>query len=168
MEKAYLINHYLEEFRLTVFRQTLFSEFEWLSHQKVEQGESLTAETICALYLDLLRRYFGPDVVIDDYMKWEWARIPHFYNAYYVFQYATGFSAAVVLSRKILKEGEPAVQRYLEFLGSGGSDYPLNLLQKAGVDLSGPEPVREALREFSERLSELWELLSEVRDGNGT
>lgn len=168
MEKAYLINHYLEEFRLTVFRQTLFSEFEWLSHQKVEQGESLTAETICTLYLDLLRRYFGPDVVIDDYMKWEWARIPHFYNAYYVFQYATGFSAAVVLSRKILKEGEPAVQRYLEFLGSGGSDYPLNLLQKAGVDLSGPEPVREALREFSERLSELWELLSEVRDGNGT
>ncbi|MDW7657494.1 MAG: oligoendopeptidase F [Bacillota bacterium] len=159
-EKAYLLNHFLEEFRLTVFRQTMFAEFEWLVHQRAEQGEALTAEIICSLYLGLLRQYFGPDLVIDEYMKWEWTRIPHFYNAYYVFQYATGFSAAVALSRQILTEGEPAVKRYLAFLGSGRSGYPLDLLAKAGVDLSGPEPIREAMAEFSDRLDELTLLLS--------
>ena len=161
-EKQYLLNHFLEEFRLTVFRQTMFAEFEWRVHQRAEQGEALTAEIICGLYLDLLRQYFGPDLVIDDYMKWEWTRIPHFYNAYYVFQYATGFSAAVALSRQILTEGEPAVQRYLAFLGSGSSDYPLRLLQEAGVDLSGPEPVRDAMLEFADRLDELTGLLEET------
>lgn len=160
-EKAYLLNHFLEEFRLTVFRQTMFAEFEWLVHQRAEQGEALTADVMCQLYLGLLRQYFGPDLVIDDYMKWEWARIPHFYNAYYVYQYATGFSAAVALSRQILSEGEPAVKRYLEFLGAGRSGYPLDLLARAGVDLSGPEPVRQAMTEFSDRLAELSELLGE-------
>ncbi len=159
-EKAYLLNHFLEGFRLTVFRQTMFAEFEWLAHQKAEQGEALTAEGICQLYLGLLRQYFGPDLVIDDYMKWEWSRIPHFYNSYYVFQYATGYSAAVAISRQIVNEGEPAVQRYLEFLGSGSSAYPLELLAKAGVDLSGPEPVREAMAEFKERLAELKAILA--------
>ncbi|NLO36196.1 MAG: oligoendopeptidase F [Clostridiaceae bacterium] len=161
-EKAYLLNHFLEEFRLTVFRQTMFAEFEWQAHRRAEQGEALTAEILCGLYLDLLRQYFGPDLVIDDFMKWEWTRIPHFYNAYYVFQYATGFSAAVALTRQILAEGEPAVTRYLAFLGSGSSDYPLRLLQSAGVDLSGPGPVRDAMLEFADRLDELSGLLEEA------
>ncbi len=159
-EKAYLLNHFLETFRLTVFRQTMFAEFEWLAHQRAEQGEALTAEVFCSLYLDLLRRYFGPHVAIDDYMKWEWARIPHFYNAYYVFQYATGFSAAVALSRQILTEGAPAVDRYLTFLSAGGSDYPLDLLARAGVDLSGPQPVDAAMAEFAEQLDALSALLT--------
>ena len=161
-EKAYLLNHFLEEFRLTVFRQTMFAEFEWQAHRRAEQGEALTAEILCGLYLDLLRQYFGPDLVIDDFMKWEWTRIPHFYNAYYVFQYAAGFSAAVALTRQILAEGEPAVTRYLAFLGSGSSDYPLRLLQSAGVDLSGPGPVRDAMLEFADRLDELSGLLEEA------
>lgn len=161
-EKAYLLNHFLEEFRLTVFRQTMFAEFEWLAHQRAEQGEALTAESLCVIYSDLLRRYFGPDVIIDDYMQWEWSRIPHFYNAYYVFQYATGFSAAVALSRQIMAEGQSAVERYLAFLSSGSSDYPLDLLAKAGVDLSGPGPVREAMTEFADRLAELATLLQDA------
>ncbi len=161
-EKAYLLNHFLETFRLTVFRQTMFAEFEWSVHQRVEQGEALTADTICTVYQGLLSQYFGPDVVIDDFMKWEWTRIPHFYNAYYVFQYATGFSAAVAISRQILTEGQPAVDRYLAFLSSGGSDYPLNLLAKTGVDLSGPEPVDLAMQEFSDRLDELTGILQEA------
>lgn len=161
-EKRYLLNHFLESFRLTVFRQTMFAEFEWLAHQKAEKGEALTANVLCSLYKKLLGQYFGPDVVVDDYMQWEWTRIPHFYNAYYVFQYATGFSAAVALCRQILSEGEPAVARYLAFLGSGQSDYPLDLLRAAGVDLSGPEPVREAMQEFSDRLNELTALVQDV------
>lgn len=160
-EKAFLLNHFLEEFRLTVFRQTMFAEFEWLAHQRAERGESLTAESLCDLYLTLLRRYFGPDVAIDPYMQWEWSRIPHFYNAYYVFQYASGFSAAVALSRQILTEGQPAVDRYLTFLGAGCSDYPLNILAAAGVDLSTPEPVMAAMSEFSDSLAELTRLIQE-------
>ena len=122
----------------------------------------MTAESLCVIYSDLLRRYFGPDVIIDDYMQWEWSRIPHFYNAYYVFQYATGFSAAVALSRQIMAEGQSAVERYLAFLSSGSSDYPLDLLAKAGVDLSGPGPVREAMTEFADRLAELATLLQDA------
>ncbi|MEA4888867.1 MAG: oligoendopeptidase F [Clostridiaceae bacterium] len=160
-EKAYLLNHFLEEFRLTVFRQTMFAEFEWQVHQKAEQGESLTAEVLCSVYRDLLRRYFGPDVIIDDFMQWEWARIPHFYNAYYVFQYATGFSAAVTLVRQILTEGQPAVDRYLTFLGAGNSDYPLAVLAAAGVDLSSPAPVQDAMMEFNSSLDELARLIQE-------
>ncbi len=158
-EKAYLLNHFLEGFRLTVFRQTMFAEFEWLAHQRLEQGEALTAENLCQLYLDLLRQYFGPDLAIDDYMKWEWSRIPHFYNSYYVFQYATGYSAAVALTRQITSEGEPAVARYMDFLAAGSSGYPLDLLARTGVDLSGPGPVREAMAEFKERLAELKAIL---------
>jgi oligoendopeptidase F len=160
-EKSYLLNHFLEEFRLTVFRQTMFAEFEWLAHQRAERGESLTAESLCGIYQNLLRQYFGPDVVIDDFMQWEWSRIPHFYNAYYVYQYATGFSAAVTLAYRILEEGQPAVDRYLAFLAAGSSDYPLDILKSAGVDLSTPEPVQAAMREFDRSLNELARLLGE-------
>ena len=161
IEKSYLLNHFLEEFRLTVFRQTMFAEFEWLAHQRAERGESLTADSLCGIYQDLLHQYFGPDVVVDDFMQWEWSRIPHFYNAYYVYQYATGFSAAVTLAYRILDEGQPAVDRYLAFLGAGSSDYPLEILKAAGVDLSSPEPVQVAMREFDRSLNELARLLGE-------
>lgn len=132
--KAFLINRYLEEFRGTVFRQTMFAEFELKVHAMAEAGEPLTAEALCEVYHGLLREYFGPKVVIDPYMDWEWARIPHFYNAFYVFKYATGFSAAAAISRGILNGG--GVESYLRFLHAGGSDYPADTLRKAGVDMS--------------------------------
>lgn len=162
-EKAYLLNHFLEEFRLTVFRQTLFAEFEWQAHQQAEAGEALTAEWLCGLYGKLLADYYSPAVVIDDYMKWEWTRIPHFYNAYYVFKYATGFSAAVALSRQILSGDDKAVGRYLDFLGAGGSDYPLAILNQAGVDLATGKPIAAALDEFSASLDELGSLIDGER-----
>jgi oligoendopeptidase F len=158
-EKAFLLNHFLEEFRLTVFRQTLFAEFEWLVHQRAEQGDGVTAEWLCDLYGRLLDRYYGPEIHPDGYMNWEWARIPHFYNAYYVYKYATGFSAAVALSRQILASRE-AADRYLVFLGAGGSDYPLNTLSAAGVDLADRKPVDDALAEFKARLDELAQLIN--------
>lgn len=160
-EKAYLLNHFLEEFRGTIFRQTMFAEFELDVHRAAEEGEPLSAESLCARYEQLLRRYFGDAIVIDPYMRWEWARIPHFYRAYYVYQYATGFAAAVAFAGKILSEGQPAVDRYLEFLGGGGSDYPLELLARAGVDLSGPKPVQAAMEEMGRTLDELTLLLEE-------
>jgi oligoendopeptidase F len=156
---AYLINHYLEQFRGTVFRQTMFAEFEREIHSLVEKGGSLTAENLSKCYLDLNARYYGPEVVLDQEIAIEWARIPHFYNAYYVYKYATGFSAATALARGILDEGEPAVKRYLEFLASGGSDYPIELLRKAGVDMETPQPVNEALKVFSDLISRLEQLL---------
>ncbi len=154
-EKSYLLNHFLEEFRLTVFRQTLFAEFEWLTHQRAEAGEAMTADWICELYSRLQADYYGSIIVPDDYMKWEWTRIPHFYNAYYVYKYATGFSAAVALSQQILTEGQPAVERYLKFLGAGGSDYPMATLALAGVDLTDRKPISAAISVFSTSLDEL-------------
>lgn len=156
--RAYLLNHYLEQFRGTVFRQTMFAEFEKIVHGKVGAGESVTAEQLSEIYYDLNKQYFGEDIVVDELIAMEWARIPHFYRPFYVYKYATGFSAAVSLSQQILEEGEPAVERYLAFLGSGGSDYPLNLLQKAGVDMSKPEPIVQAMQVFEELLTELEEL----------
>ena len=158
-EKAFLLNHFLEEFRLTVFRQTLFAEFEWLAHRRAEENEALTAEWLCDLYNRLLTDYYSPAVKIDDYMKWEWSRIPHFYNAYYVFKYATGFSAAVALSRQVLNGGQPAVDRYLRFLHAGGSDYPLATLAEAGVDLTQRDPIDAALAEFSTCITDLSQLI---------
>lgn len=151
--KAFLINRYLEEFRGTVFRQTMFAEFELKAHAMAEAGEPLTAEALCGVYHGLLREYFGPKVVIDPYMDWEWARIPHFYNAFYVFKYATGFSAAAAISRGILNGG--GVERYLRFLHAGGSDYPADTLRKAGVDMSTTAPVQAALDEFADMAGEL-------------
>lgn len=154
-KRAYLINHFLEQFRGTVFRQTMFAEFEMIVHGKVGAGESLTSEKLSAIYYDLNKKYYGEDMVVDEAIAMEWARIPHFYRPFYVYKYATGFSAAISLSQQILDEGTPAVQRYREFLGSGGSDYPVNQLRKAGVDMSKPEPIVQAMAVFEEFLTEL-------------
>jgi oligoendopeptidase F len=158
-DKAYLLNHYLEEFRGTLFRQTMFADFEKTIHQKVENGEALTASEFCRIYRELNERYFGQDVVVDKEIEMEWARIPHFYSSFYVYKYATGISAAVSLSNQILTEGKPAVDRYLEFLASGSSDYPLELLKKAGVDLSTPKPIEDAMKVFEKTLGELEALI---------
>ena len=158
-EKAFLINHFLEEARGSIFRQTMFASFEQQVHAEAEKGAPLTSETLCGIYGGLLERYFGPDVDIDPYMKWEWARIPHFYTAFYVYKYATGFSAAAAISRAVLDEGAPAVDRYLAFLGAGGSDYPAETLRRAGVDMTTPAPVEAAMAEFSALVDELEVLL---------
>ncbi len=158
-EKAYLINHFLEKFKGTLYRQTMFAEFEMITHKMVEDGESLTAESLCKVYHDLNVAYFGEDIVIDPEIDMEWARIPHFYNAFYVYQYATGYSAAIALSRRILNEGEPAVKDYIRFLSSGSSNHPIEILKAAGVDMSTKEPVNQALKLFSELLDQMEELM---------
>ncbi len=149
-----LLNYYLEQFRTTVYRQVMFAEFEKLTHTMAESGEALTAEAFEAQYLDLNRLYYGKGMIVDPLIGIEWARISHFYNAFYVYKYATGFSAAVALSRAILEEGAPAAERYHAFLSSGGSDYPLELLKRAGVDLTTPEPVVSALALFDDLLTQ--------------
>ncbi|MGB4660052.1 MAG: oligoendopeptidase F [Mobilitalea sp.] len=158
-EKAYLINHFLEKFKGTLFRQTMFAEFEMITHKMVEDGESLTADALCKIYHDLNAAYFGSDIVIDPEIDMEWSRIPHFYTAFYVYQYATGYSAAIALSRRILNEGEAAVKDYVKFLSSGSSNYPIELLKIAGVDMGTKEPVKEALKLFAELLEQMEELL---------
>lgn len=160
-KRLYLLNHYLEGFRGTVFRQTMFAEFEHLIHEKAQNNEALTAETLTKEYYELNKKYFGDkDIVIDEEIGLEWSRIPHFYYNYYVYQYATGFSAATALSKQILTEGQPAVERYLEFLSSGSSDYPIDVLKKAGVDMTSSKPIEEALKVFEEKLTELEAMLS--------
>lgn len=161
-EKMYLINYYLEQFRGTVYRQTMFAEFEKITHERAERGEALVPEVLNELYLDLNRLYYGPDVVLDDEIRLEWARIPHFYSAFYVYKYATGFSAATALKQQMVREGQPAVDRYMEFLKAGCSDYPINVLQRAGVDLTSPEPVMEALELFGSLLNEMEALLEQA------
>lgn len=153
--KMYLLNHYLEQFRTTVYRQTMFAEFEKIIHEKVESGEALTADVFSKIYTDLNKLYYGPDVKLDEYIEMEWARIPHFYSSFYVYKYATGFSAATALASKIINKEEKAKERYLEFLKSGGSDYPIELLKKAGVDMTAPKPIEEALRVFEKLLDEM-------------
>ena len=157
---AYLINHYLEQFRGTIFRQTMFAEFEKKIHSVVEEGGALTADTLSEIYRNLNAVYYGSEVILDPEIAIEWARIPHFYNAFYVYKYATGFSAATAFARAILDEGEPAVVRYLEFLSGGGSDYPIELLRKAGVDMETPVPVRNALQVFTGLVERLETLLA--------
>ena len=158
-ERAYLINHFLEQFKGTLYRQTMFAEFELNIGKMVAEGKTLTAEVLCAEYRRLNEMYFGPDMVVDDRIAMEWARIPHFYYDYYVFQYATGYSAAIALSRKILKEGEPAVKDYIQFLSGGCSKSPIDLLKGAGVDMTSPKPVEEALALFGELLDEMEKLM---------
>lgn len=158
-ERAYLLNHYLEEFRGTVFRQVMFAEFEKIVHSKVEQGEALTTQSLNEIYRNLNIKYYGSEVVIDEDISIEWSRIPHFYTSFYVYKYATGFSSATSISQQILKDGKPAVDKYINFLSSGGSDYPLELLKKAGVDLSTPQPVQDALDVFAKILDELEALI---------
>ncbi len=161
-ERAYLINHFLEQFKGTLFRQTMFAEFELMIGRMVQEGKTLTADLLCTEYKKLNELYFGPDMVIDDEIAMEWARIPHFYYNYYVFQYATGYSAAIALSRKILAEGESAVKDYLGFLSGGCSKSPIDLLKGAGVDMTSPEPVDQALRLFGELLDEMEELTKDL------
>lgn len=158
-EKLYLINHYLEEFRGTVYRQTMFAEFEKIVHEKVEKGEPVTVDEFCSIYKELNRFYYGNEVVLDDEIALEWARIPHFYSAFYVYKYATGFSAATAIKQHIKEEGKAAVERYMNFLKAGGSDYPLNILKKAGVDLATPQPVEEALSYFASLVKEMEKLV---------
>ncbi|SHH04937.1 oligopeptidase F. Metallo peptidase. MEROPS family M03B [Thermosyntropha lipolytica DSM 11003] len=158
-EKLYLINHYLEEFRGTVYRQTMFAEFEKIVHEKVEKGEPVTVDEFCKIYRELNRFYYGDEVVLDDEISLEWARIPHFYSAFYVYKYATGFSAATAIKEDIKEGGREAVERYMEFLKAGGSDYPLNILKRAGVDLTTPEPIEKALNYFASLVEEMEKLV---------
>lgn len=157
--KKYLINYYIEEFRTTLFRQTMFAEFEHLAHREVEEGGVLTAQWLNETYDKLNTDYFGPALSADEYIRYEWARIPHFYRGFYVYQYATGYSAATAISRKILTEGTPARDAYIEFLKSGSSNYPVELLKIAGVDMSSPEPVRLAMETFRQLVEQLEALM---------
>ncbi|MEZ4569674.1 MAG: M3 family metallopeptidase [Thermomicrobiales bacterium] len=157
----YLVNHALEDLRGTLYRQTMFAEFERWTHEQVESGAALTADALSEKYGELARRYYGPDVEVDDLVATEWARIPHFYRAFYVYQYATGISAAAALAKQILEEGEPARQRYRTFLAGGSSKDSLDLLRDAGVDMTSPEPVTQALELFGTWLDELERLMAE-------
>ena len=157
-ERAELINHFLEQFKSTLYRQTMFAEFEWMLGRRCQAGESLTAEDLCGLYRQINADYFGPEMVLDPEIEMEWARVPHFYYNYYVFQYATGFSAAIALARRIRREGARAVADYLRFLSGGCSQDPIDLLRGAGVDMTTPAPIQEALNLFGELLDEMEEL----------
>ncbi|MGM0836826.1 MAG: oligoendopeptidase F [Bacillota bacterium] len=159
-KRLYLLNHFLEGFRGTVFRQTMFAEFEHKIHELAQSGEALTSDLLTETYYELNKKYFGDSIHIDEEIGLEWARIPHFYYNYYVYQYATGYSAATALSKQILEEGQPAVDRYLEFLKAGSSDYPIEVLKKAGVDMTQSTPIEEACKVFEEKLKEMEELLS--------
>lgn len=161
-EKLYLLNHFLEGFRGSIFRQTMFAEFEQAIHQLAAEGHALTTELFTKTYYDLNVKYFGQDIVIDKEIGLEWARIPHFYYNFYVFQYATGYSAAAALAKQILAEGKPAVERYLGFLKAGSSDYPIEVLKHAGVDMTSPKPVEQALSVFENTLSEMEELMNKL------
>lgn len=160
-QRLYLLNHFLEGFRGTVFRQTMFAEFEHTIHLKQQQGEALTAEKLTEIYYDLNKKYYGEEVVSDQEIGLEWARIPHFYYNYYVYQYATGYSAATALSQHILDKKDGAVEKYIDFLKAGSSDYPIEVLKKAGVDMSSKQPILDALQVFDEKLQQLEKMLSE-------
>lgn len=160
-EKAYLINYFLEQFRTTLYRQTMFAEFELKINELAQQGQGITADRCCEIYRKLNEDYFGKDIVVDDQIALEWARIPHFYYNYYVYQYATGYAAAIAISRRILKEGQPAVDDYFKFLSGGCSMPPIDLLKLAGVDLSTPAPIHQALELFDQLIDQLDGLLAE-------
>ena len=160
-ERVFLINHFLDQFKGTIYRQTMFAEFEKFMGAAVDAGQTLTADMLCAEYARLCKLYYGEDMVVDDQIAMEWARIPHFYYNYYVFQYATGYSAAIALSRRILREGESAVKDYLGFLSGGCSKSPIDLLKGAGVDMTSPAPVNDALKLFGELLDEMESLMAE-------
>lgn len=158
-EKLYYLNYYLDQFKGTVYRQTMFAEFEKMIYENTEAGGALTPEILNEMYHNLNKEYFGNDVVVDTNIDLEWSRIPHFYMNFYVYKYATGFSAAISLSKQILEEGDPAVNRYLDFLKSGGSEYPIEQLKKAGVDMTTKEPVQNALSVFGDVLTQMEKLL---------
>ena len=159
VQKAYIINHFLDSFKGTLFRQTMFAEFEMMAHRKAEAGEALTAGELNRIYYDLNVKYFGPDMTVDQEIRLEWARIPHFYTPFYVYQYATGISAAAALAERILTLGEEGVKDYMKFLTGGGSADPIDLLKMAGVDMSKKEPVEAATKLFEDMLGQLTELV---------
>lgn len=154
-KKLYLINTQLEQIRTTVFRQVMFAEFEKITHEKIDNGEPLTSDDLCKIYHELNVKYFGPDMIIDEEIDMEWARIPHFYSDFYVYQYATGYSAANSFVKQILDGGEEAVEKYKGFLKAGGSDSPINILKKAGVDMTTPKPIEDTINRFNELLNML-------------
>lgn len=156
--KMYLLTYYADQFRTTVFRQTMFAEFEKIVHERTEQGEALTPQELSKIYYDLNVQYYGKEMCVDQDIEMEWARIPHFYTSFYVYKYATGFSAATSFAKQILDEGAPAVDRYLGFLKSGGSDYSINILKRAGVDMSSPQPIREAMDVFKQLIEDMEQL----------
>lgn len=158
-KRLYLLNHYLESFRGTVFRQTMFCEFEMIINKHLEEGGALTSEYLSNVYKDLNLLYYGENVVIDEEIAIEWARIPHFYYNFYVFQYATGFSAATSLSQAILKGEDGALENYINFLKSGSSDYPLEVLKKAGIDMTKKQPVDNAMKVFKGLVDEMDKLI---------
>ena len=153
-KKRYLLNNFFEQFKGTLYRQTMFAEFEMEAHAKAEQGEVLSAESLCAMYRKLNEKYFGPDMVIDDEIALEWARIPHFYTPFYVYQYATGYSAAIAISTKILAGDEQVIEGYRKFLSGGSSMHPIELLKLCGIDMTRPDVVQEALDVFGELLKQ--------------
>ena len=159
-EKAFIINHFLDSFKGTMFRQTMFEEFERKTCQMAEEGTPLTAEALYDVYLDLNKQYFGKDMISDPEIGWEWCRIPHFYYNFYVYQYATSFAASVAIADSILKEGAPAVERYKKFLSSGCTQDPVSLLKIAGADLTTRQPIDAALTVFGEAITEMETILS--------
>lgn len=159
VERKVLLNHYMESFKSTLYRQTMFAEFEHKAHRLAESGQPLTAPVLNEIYKELNRQYFGPEMEVDDRIAKEWQRIPHFYTPFYVYQYATGYSAAIALSHKILREGESAVQDYMKFLKGGSSKHPIDMLRVAGVDMEESKPIHEALDVFEEVLTEMENLV---------
>jgi len=158
-EKLYFIEKYLNNVTSTFYRQTMFAEFEMLVYEKTENGMALNSQDLCALYKEVYRKYWGPSMVIDREEEFTWARVPHFYYNFYVYQYATGFAASEVLAQKVLKEGQPAVEKYLNFLRSGSSDYSISILAKAGVDMDSPEPITAVTKKMNMLLDEAEELI---------
>ena len=161
--RKYLLGYYLDTFRTTLFRQTMFAQFELIAHERAQDGKALTPKSLSDEYYKLNKKYYGAAVTHDKAIRLEWARIPHFYTAFYVYKYATGYSTAVALSEGILKEGEPAVKRYKEFLSMGGSAYPLDELRHAGVDLATPAPVDAALEKFERILDDAEATLAKLQ-----
>jgi oligoendopeptidase F len=159
--RMYVLNNQIEEFRRTMFRQTMFAEFEYETHKRMEAGDAMTADSFSELYYDLNKRYHGPDVVADEQIALEWSRIPHFYSNFYVYKYATGIAASAALSRQILSEGQPAVDRYLGFLSGGSSKTSIDLLKGAGVDMTSPQPVQQACDVFGELVTQMEQLADE-------
>lgn len=158
-EKLHLLEKYLNNITTTVYRQVMFAEFESITHIKVENGEALTSNVLCKLYKDVFKKYWGPEMIIDDEETYTWARVPHFYYNFYVFQYATGFAASEALASKVKSEGKPAIEKYLDFLKAGSSDYPINILHKAGVDMNSPDPVLTVTKKMNEIIDEIEKLI---------
>lgn len=159
--RAYVLNYYLDSFKGTVYRQTQFAQFEHYIHQSAAQGQALTADFMSDYYGKLNAHYYGPAVINDPQIAWEWTRIPHFYMDYYVYQYATGFAAASYLAKQIVTQQPQAITKYLNYLKAGNSNYPLNIMQEAGIDMTKGEYLKTAFATFAQRLNELKTLLKQ-------